>query len=194
MNIVLRLLIGLPLLAVVLYTLVRIVRAFHQGQPPVLPIRERLLRRIMKAIKQPPQLAYRFGLGPVIGRMVLLLTTTGRKSGLKRVTPLQYEVIDGAYHVASARGAEADWVRNIEADPRVEVRVKRRRFVGRAEVITEPGRIADFIQYRLERHPRMMQAMLRSEGLEGTPTHSQLEQFSAQKALVIVHPERALTQ
>jgi len=43
---------------------------------------------------------YRAGLGPVIGRVVLLLTTTGRRSGLPRVTPLQYEQIDGAIYVA----------------------------------------------------------------------------------------------
>ncbi|MBN2471157.1 MAG: nitroreductase family deazaflavin-dependent oxidoreductase [Anaerolineae bacterium] len=176
------------------YTLV--FEAVPVAEPFAVPLvrEEYLPRRILKAIKQPPQLAYRLGLGPVIGRLVLLLTTTGRKSGLKRVTPLQYEVIDGAYYVASARGAKADWVRNIEADPRVEVRVKSRWFEGRAEVITEPGHIADFLQYRLERHPRLMQAMLRSEGMEAPPTRSQLEQLSAQKTLVILHPERELNQ
>jgi len=40
--------------------------------------------RLMKAL-------YAVGLGPVVGRLVLLLTTTGRKTGLPRVTPLQYE-------------------------------------------------------------------------------------------------------
>ena len=49
-------------------------------------------------------------------RMVLLLTTIGRKSGLPRITPLQYEEIDGAYYVASARGAQADWFRNIKME------------------------------------------------------------------------------
>jgi len=33
---------------------------------------------------------YALGLGRLIGRLILLLTTTGRKSGLPRVTPLQY--------------------------------------------------------------------------------------------------------
>ena len=44
----------------------------------------------------------------LIGRMILLLTSTGRKSGLPRVTPLQYEEIDGAWYVASAKGARAE--------------------------------------------------------------------------------------
>ena len=37
--------------------------------------------RIIKAL-------YALGLGRLIGRLILLLTTTGRKSGLPRVTPL----------------------------------------------------------------------------------------------------------
>ena len=52
-------------------------------------------------------------------RVVLLLTTTGRKSGLPRVTPLQFEEIDGAYYVGSARGAQADWFRNIVSNPQI---------------------------------------------------------------------------
>ena len=40
--------------------------------------------------------------------LVLLLTTTGRRSGLPRTTPLQYEEADHAVYVASARGAQAD--------------------------------------------------------------------------------------
>ncbi|MEJ2757947.1 MAG: nitroreductase/quinone reductase family protein [Anaerolineales bacterium] len=56
-----------------------------------------------------PQLAYKVGLAPLIGKIVLLLTTTGRKSGLPRVTPLQYECLDGVYHVVSVFGTKADW-------------------------------------------------------------------------------------
>ena len=35
---------------------------------------------------------YKMGLGSIIGHLVLLLTTSGRKTGKRRVTPLQYEV------------------------------------------------------------------------------------------------------
>ena len=78
----------------------------------------------MKYIQKLHRMLYAIGLGPVIGKIILLLTTTGRKSGLKRVTPLQYEEIDGKYYLGSARGMQADWVRNIQANPQVEIRVK----------------------------------------------------------------------
>jgi deazaflavin-dependent oxidoreductase (nitroreductase family) len=131
---------------------------------------------------------YGAGLAPFLGRLILLLTTTGRKSGLTRVTPLQYEEIDGAYYVGSARGTKADWFRNILADPCVEVRIKFHRFEGLAEPITDPFRIADFLELRLKRHPRMVGAILRSEGLPASPTRAELEAYAAHLAMVIIHP------
>ena len=136
------------------------------------------------------QKLYAIGLGPIVGRLVLLLTTTGRKTGLRRVTPLQYEVIGGDFYVAAARGQSADWFRNIVADPCVEVAVKSQRFHGRAEPITDPQRIADFLEYRLERHPRMVGMILRSEGLPDRPKRAQLEAYAQRLAMVIIHPEQ----
>jgi deazaflavin-dependent oxidoreductase (nitroreductase family) len=131
---------------------------------------------------------YALGLGPLLGRLVLLLTTTGRKTGKRHVTPLQYEEIDGLIYVASARGQEADWFQNIRADPRVVVQVKSSRFEGVAEPVTDPARIADFLQIRLRRHPRMIAAMLRSEGLPPRPSREQLEAYARGRAMVIVRP------
>ena len=135
-----------------------------------------------------PRLWYALGLGPVIGWLVLLLTTTGGKTGLLRVTPLQYEEQDGVIYVASARGQQADWFRNILANPRVEIRVKARRFYGLAEPVADPTRIADFLELRLKRHPRMMGAMLRGEGLTAQPDRAQLEKLAAKIAVVAILP------
>ena len=145
-------------------------------------------RRLLRLIKRPPQILYSVGLGPLYGRLVLLLTTTGRRSGLPRVTPLQYEEIEDAIYVASARGRQADWFRNIEADPRVEVRVRSRRFVGLAEPVTDRSRVADFLELRLRRHPRMVGAIMRREGLPPDPVRADLEEYASRRALVIIRP------
>jgi len=147
-----------------------------------------LPKRILRLLKYPPRLAYALGLGPLIGRFVLLLTTTGRKSCLKRVTPLQYEEIDGEFYIGSARGARADWFLNIQADPQVEVRVKSRCFQGIAEPVTDPERIADFLEIRLQRHPRMIGGMLRAEGLPPNPSHAQLAAHAENLAMVKITP------
>jgi len=145
---------------------------------------------LWKVLKLPPQLLYGLGLGPIYGRMVMLLTTTGRKSGMERVTPLQYEEIEGAIYVASARGVKADWYRNILANPHVTVRVKGRQFAGQALPTTDPKRIADFLEIRLQRHPRMIGTLLRWEGLAKNPSRSELEDFAANKAMVIIRPSQ----
>lgn len=131
---------------------------------------------------------YAIGLGPLVGQLILLLTTTGRKTGLQRVTALQYEEVDGAYMLGSSRGLSADWVRNLTADPRVEVRVRSKRFCGRAEVVTDPERIADFLALRLERHPRIIGKISKMEGLPTRPSREQLMTYGARLALVILRP------
>jgi deazaflavin-dependent oxidoreductase (nitroreductase family) len=151
---------------------------------------QKLPRLIYRLMKLPPRVLYRLGLGSLIGRYVFLLTTTGRKSGLPRVTPLQYEERDEAIVAAAMHGTGADWVRNILADPCVEVEVKNRRFPGQAEVVTDRGRVADFLAYRLRQHSRMIGSMLRAEGLPAQPSREQLEDYAAGLALVIIHPEQ----
>jgi deazaflavin-dependent oxidoreductase (nitroreductase family) len=131
---------------------------------------------------------YALGLGPVVGRLILLLTTTGRKTGRRRVTALQYEELDGAYLLGSSRGMQADWVRNLVARPEVEVRVRSRRFRGRAEAITDPDRITDFLELRLKRHPRMVSRILQIEGFPARPTRPQLLAYASHLALVIICP------
>ena len=130
---------------------------------------------------------YKRGFGP--RRVVMLLTTTGRKSGLPRVTPLQYEEFDGDYYIASARGQEADWFKNILANPQVHVQIREREFDALAEPVTDPVRIADFIELRLRRHPVMIRLIMHLfDGLPLRFTRAQLEEFCKQKALAILRP------
>ncbi len=129
------------------------------------------------------------GLGPLVGRIILLLTTTGRKSGKKRVTPVQYEEIDGTLYIGSARGPHADWVRNITANPTIEVQWKNQHLCGKGEIVTDPVRIADYLQTRLERHPRMVGAMMKMHNLPPDPSRAQLEELGKSLVVVAIRPE-----
>ena len=138
----------------------------------------------MKNIQKIHRVLYAIGLGPVIGRIILLLTTTGRKSGLKRVTPLQYEKIGADYYLGAARGVKADWVRNIQSNPQVELRVGAKQIQGTAEVVTDPSRFADFIEVRLERHPRMIGLIMeKAHGLPKHPSREQLEEMAKYRGI-----------
>jgi deazaflavin-dependent oxidoreductase (nitroreductase family) len=147
---------------------------------------------ILRLIHWPPRIVYAVGLGPWMGNLVLLLTTTGRKSGQRRVTPLQYEEIDGKIYLAAARGKHADWFRNLVVNPIVEVRVKARRFSGVAEPVTDVKRIADFLEVRLRRHPHMVGMMFRAEGLRAAPNRDAMERYAADRTLVVISPDANL--
>lgn len=96
---------------------------------PYGPVLTRLLRPIQRAfllvngaIVAP---ALRAGLGVLIGTPVfghlMLLRTTGRRSGLRREVPLGYVIRDGAVWCVAGYGTTTPWYRNLLDDSRVEV-------------------------------------------------------------------------
>ena len=77
------------------------------------------------------------------GAKLLLLTTTGAKSGLSRTNPLVFLEDKGRYViVASYAGAPTNppWFYNLKANPQVIVEIGTERFTGEAEVLQEPER------------------------------------------------------
>ena len=64
--------------------------------------------------------------GPFEGATLLLLTTTGAKSGQPRLSPLAYLTIDGTMIIVGSKaGADTNphWVHNLRANPRAHVEV-----------------------------------------------------------------------
>jgi deazaflavin-dependent oxidoreductase (nitroreductase family) len=130
---------------------------------------------------------YRRGISPV--KIILLLTTTGRKSGLPRTTPVQYEEVNGLICVGSARGQKSDWFKNILANPRVHVQMQKREFDAVAETVIDTKRVADFIQLRVQRHPIMLRLiMFLADGLPFNFDRAQLEKYCENRAMVILRP------
>ena len=75
----------------------------------------------------------------VDGLDILLLTTTGKKTGLPRTVPLPYFRDGARYVLVASFGGNAKnpaWLANLSATPRVEVQVGARKFVSRA-LVTE---------------------------------------------------------
>jgi deazaflavin-dependent oxidoreductase (nitroreductase family) len=71
------------------------------------------------------------------GARLLLLTTTGAKSGKKRVNPLAFTRDGDSYVVIASKGGSPthpDWYRNLVATPEVTVEVGTQRFEARARV------------------------------------------------------------
>jgi deazaflavin-dependent oxidoreductase (nitroreductase family) len=132
---------------------------------------------------------YASGMGWVVGWLILLLRHTGRKTGKIYATPLQYEKIGETYCIGAARGSRSDWFRNLQASPLVNVSVGKKQFMARAEAVTDPQRVADFLQQRLQRHPLMVGMMMKLHHLPMRPSRDQLLELSKMTALVILHPQ-----
>jgi deazaflavin-dependent oxidoreductase (nitroreductase family) len=73
------------------------------------------------------------------GAPTLILSTTGRRSGEQRSTPLIYGRSGDDYLVVASKGGSDEppaWYRNLEENPSAEVQVKGDRFRARARTAT----------------------------------------------------------
>jgi proline iminopeptidase len=69
------------------------------------------------------------------GSTILLLTTTGRKTGEQRTVPLIYAEDGGRFVIVASKGGAPEdpgWYQNIEKTPEVELQVKDEVFRARA--------------------------------------------------------------
>jgi deazaflavin-dependent oxidoreductase (nitroreductase family) len=84
--------------------------------------RERVIHPLQQRVVNPiVLLAWELGLPPPGDA---LLETTGRRTGRPRRTPV-CDGLDGeTFWLVAQRGRRADWVKNIQANPRVRVKVR----------------------------------------------------------------------
>lgn len=88
-----------------------------------------------------------------------LLETTGRKTGEPRRTPIGGKLDGRTFWLVSEFGDRSQYVRNIQADPRVRVRVRGRWHSGTAVPLPD-----DDAKARLAALPRMNSAAVRAMG------------------------------
>jgi deazaflavin-dependent oxidoreductase (nitroreductase family) len=75
-----------------------------------------------------------------LGRKVLLLTTTGRKSGIERTTPLVYMPVGDSMVIYASNGGKETppaWWFNLRADPHAKIQIGRKTTSVRAREVTE---------------------------------------------------------
>jgi deazaflavin-dependent oxidoreductase (nitroreductase family) len=90
------------------------IEAFESPQP--FPYPEGWL---VKNLLKTPVFLYRLGLGKLFGNDILILSTTGRKTGKTRRTPVEYFFHEGQYYIISGFGVQTDWYQNIMEKPQV---------------------------------------------------------------------------
>ncbi|MEU2282109.1 nitroreductase/quinone reductase family protein [Streptomyces sp. NPDC013178] len=102
-------------------------------------------------------------MNPLLRRLPLqtVLETTGRVSGLPRQTPVGGRRVGDSIWLVSEFGVRSQYVRNIQADPRVRVRIGGRWHAGTAHLLPDDDAVA-----RLRALPRLNSTAVRALGTD----------------------------
>lgn len=120
-----------------------------------------------KFIAKAPLVTWRLGLGPLVGRWMMVLTTTGRKSGLPRRTMIECHWLNGRKYAPSGFGARSQWYQNIMANPYVTVQTTDGTEAMQAIRVTDDAELlAIFEMLQCEDPPFILNAYLKSIDLE----------------------------
>ena len=90
-----------------------------------------------------------------------VIETVGRRSGLARQTPVGGRLEGSTFWVVTEFGRASNYVRNVEANPRVRVQIKGRRHTGSAHLLPE-----DDSRARLNQLPRLNSLAVRLVGTD----------------------------
>ncbi|MGX1372694.1 deazaflavin-dependent oxidoreductase (nitroreductase family) [Streptomyces canus] len=122
-----------------------------------------------------PVLLFRTGLGPLFGKRFLLLHHTGRVTDQDHMTVLEVVSRDPAtasWTVASGFGPNADWYRNLRAQPKTLIQVGNHPLAVTGHFLA-PEEGADIMAEYARRHPRTARRLcafmnLRMDGTEAS--------------------------
>jgi deazaflavin-dependent oxidoreductase (nitroreductase family) len=105
---------------------------------------------------------WRLGFGPWFNvwpegwGQIMVVTHTGRKSGRKYRTPVNYAVLDGEIYCIAGFGQIADWYRNMLATSEIELWLPDGWWIGMAKDVSDA-----------DNRPQIMRAVVTASGFAG---------------------------
>ena len=121
-----------------------------------------MVKPITVRLLQSPARLYDWHMGWLLGHRFLRLTHVGRKSGRQYRTILEVIATDAATHemfVLVGQGPQADWYRNLQANPAVELAIGRERYLPDHRVLPAAEAAAVLADY--ERRTRLVAPVVR---------------------------------
>lgn len=73
----------------------------------------------------------------LVGEPYCYLTTAGRRTGRPHTIEIWFALRGTTAYLLAGGGRRSDWVRNLEKEPQVAVRIGDRRFSGRARIVAD---------------------------------------------------------
>lgn len=109
---------------------------------------------------------WRIGLGPLAGRVWMVVTTTGRSSGLPRHALVYPHVVGGRTYLWCPYGDRAQWYRNVVADPVVTVQWRRGTEAARAVPLTDEAELLEVVAALRRFGASWFRSYLASQGVD----------------------------
>lgn len=103
-----------------------------------------------------------------------VIETVGRRSGLPRLNPVGGQLEGSSFWVVTEHGRKSNYVRNIEANPRVRVQIKGHWHAGTAHLVDD-----DDPRERLKHLPRLNSLGVRLAGTDLLTLRIDLDQPDA---------------
>jgi deazaflavin-dependent oxidoreductase (nitroreductase family) len=157
---------------------------------------EQRLRRGFKYFNRLMVLLWRLGLGawvnawPDVGGRIMMITHRGRRTGLRRRTPVNYAIVDSEIYCTAGFGDVSDWFLNLRNRPEVEVWLPDGWWTGIAEEVTDARM----------RMPLLRQVLIasgfaaRAAGIDPhVMTNEELDTATRGYRLIHIHRTRACT-
>ncbi len=126
----------------------------------------------------------------MLGKRMLHLTHTGRKSGLAREVVLEvvrYWEPSNTYVVASAWGEKADWYQNVKRTPEVWIKVGRLSSAAIATSLSEEDAERALLEYAAD-HPTALRYLSSFMGFETPENEDDVRQIGRQLPMVGLKP------
>lgn len=125
-------------------------------------------RGLARLLFKLPNIFYNLGLGSLMGARFLQLEHIGRNSGKRYKTVI--EVVDfdpaaGVVNVASGFRENSDWLKNIKANPDVELNLRGRQYTARAKRL-DILHAQDVLLEYAHKHPLAMRELAKFMGYQ----------------------------
>ena len=146
--------------------------------------------RLALAVFRLPLHLYRHGMGWLLGRTFVVVVHVGRKTGQRHETAamvLRYDGDTGEAMICSAWGPDTDWIRNLRAQPAVEVRLARASFTPQQRFLTDEEGFAVVVDFR-RRHPWRLRLVSRVLGLGDLRRDTVVHEFVTTHPFVSFQP------
>lgn len=129
---------------------------------------EKIQSIIKSFYKKAPVYGWRFGLGPIIGRYLMIITQINHRTGNPCNVSLEYFAINGIKYCANLFGVQSNWYRNLLANPRVTIQTSDGTEQMVAIPITQDDEIITVVEWLLNRNPKFGNNFLAELGTQPT--------------------------